>query len=559
MAFNRRRRHIAAAALAALLSLCAAQAAAKEPTMKAALTDSLANLYPDSKADKAGATKMELDVARGGTVAVHLLLNNVPAKAKLEFSVRSNGRAAAAARWFRLIDVPVEVNTGLKSFIEKKGQPTNPHVIRRAPFRTYDAMQPTTSPLADAPATTALRLEVPIARTAPPGARKYAVQIRAAGQTCELAVSVTVHKAVAGPIGKDSLPYTNWFSLAIMAKRHGLKPWSEAHWEMIGRYAQLMAHGRQNTFWVTWGDVFRRTKTGLVLDRAKLGRIVKTFTDAGMYYIEGGHVASRTGGKWDSPTFDITMGGPRATSVEGNADLAKACKQLMEEIRKNGWRDRWIQHVTDEPTSANAADYRILVGMVRKYMPALPILDATMDTTLAGSVDIWCPQCQEYQKHRKLFEAQRALGDRVWFYTCCSPGGPWLNRLLDQELLRPALFGWAAARFDLDGFLHWGLNHYRTDQDPFNQSVVGHGGGNSLPAGDTHIVYPGKDGPWSSLRLEAQREGFEDYEFLRQLKAKHPKTAAKIIALALRGFDDYTKDPATFRKARKQLLQALDK
>jgi len=343
-----------------------------------------------------------------------------------------------------------------------------------------------------------------------------------------------------------------------MAKRHGLKPWSEAHWKMIGRYARLMVRGRQNTFWVPWGDVFKREKTGLILNRRRLRRIVKTFTDAGMYYIEGGHVAHRTGGKWDAPTFDISLGGPRATSVKGNADLARAMKQLTEEIDRNGWRDRWIQHVTDEPTAANATDYRILVGMVRKYLPGVPILDATMDTTLAGSVDIWCPQCQEYQKHRKLFQAQRAIGDRVWFYTCCSPGGPWLNRLLDMELLRPALFGWATALYDLDGFLHWGLNHYRADQDPFEKSVVPHGGGNSLPAGDTHVVYPGKEGPWSSLRLEAQREGFEDYELLKQLKASKPDKASAIVAKVIRGFDDYARDVKVFRRARKSLLEALD-
>ena len=165
---------------------------------------------------------------------------------------------------------------------------------------------------------------------------------------------------------------------------------------------------------------------------------------------------------------------------------------------------------------------------------------------------------QEYQRHRQTFLDQQALGDRVWVYTCCFPGGPWLNRLMDMELLRPALLGWAAARFDLDGFLHWGLNQYRSDQDPFEKSVVSHGGDSSLPAGDTHIVYPGPDGPWSSLRLEAQREGFEDYELLRQLKARRSEQAEAIIAPVLRGFDDYTKDPTVLRAARKALLSALD-
>ena len=229
----------------------------------------------------------------------------------------------------------------------------------------------------------------------------------------------------------------------------------------------------------------------------------------------------------------------------------------MEEIERNGWRDRWIQHVADEPTATNAADYRILVGMVRKYMPGIPILDATMDPSLAGSVDIWCPQAQEYQRNRKRFEAQQKLGDQVWFYTCCFPGGPWLNRLLDMELLRPALFGWGAARYDLEGFLHWGLNHYRPEQDPFEQNVVGHGGGNCLPAGDTHIIYPGTGGPYSSLRLEAQREGTEDFELFRKLKDRDPKAANPIIRRAFRGFDNYTRNVKTFRSARKQLLERV--
>jgi hypothetical protein len=125
-----------------------------------------------------------------------------------------------------------------------------------------------------------------------------------------------------------------------------------------------------------------------------------------------------------------------------------------------------------------------------------------------------------------------------------------------MELLRPALFGWGAAVFGLEGFLHWGLNHYGRGQDPFQQSVVGHGGTNFLPAGDTHIVYPGGSGPWSSLRLEAQREGFEDYELLRALGERDKGLADRIARRALRRFDSYTKDTKVFRAARLALLEA---
>jgi hypothetical protein len=528
----------------------------EDPAMRAELRDSLEFLYADSQVGAKPCRAMSVDVARGGTASVHLLLGDVPEGAVLRLDVRRNGRPAGRGEWFRLIDVPVERNTGPVGFVEKTGQ-TNPHVARRAPFRVFDAMEPVGPTLKAVSPTMALRLHLPARGR--PGRQDYVLEVRAGRESQVLAFSAQVHAAAVPPVGKESFPYTNWFSLDLMAQRHGLETWSPAHWRMIRRYAELMVHGRQNTFWIPLACIFDLEDGRPRLDGQRLNRIVDLFTQAGMHYIEGGHVASRTGGEWQAATFDMVFGkGVRATSPEGNAILARIARQLAGEIDRRGWRDRWLQHVTDEPTAANAADYRILTGMVRRHLPGLPILDATMEPTLAGSVDIWCPQAQEYQKHRATFEAARALGDRLWFYTCCFPGGPWLNRLLDMELLRPCLFGWAAARFDLQGFLHWGLNHYRPFQDPFRQSVVDHGGGNHLPAGDTHIVYPGESGPWSSLRLEAQREGFEDFELLRRLQQRDPRQARAVVRRALDGFDRYTKKTGTLRAARRALLQALD-
>jgi len=499
---------------------------------------------------------MGLDVARGGTASVHILLQDLPVGRTLRLSVRHKGRKVKDATWFRLIHVPVEANTGSVSFIERDGD-RNPHVIRRAPFRVYDAMEPIGAAVNAEIPSACLRVHLPISPDCRPGQRQYLIEISGGGTLVELSLKVTVHRPVIPAVGSNSFPYTNWFTLDYMASRHGLTPWGKAHWRMIRRYADLMAHARQNTFWIPLPYVFSIKRGVPVLDRARLRRLVGTFTIAGLHYIEGGHVAGRTNGEWEATTFDTSLTRQLATSPEGNATLAHIGRQLMEEIDRHGWRDRWIQHVTDEPTASNASEYRILTGMVRRHMPGVPLLDATEDPALVGAVDIWCPQCQEYQRHRDRFDAQRQLGDRVWFYTCCFPGGPWLNRLLDMELLRPALFGWAASRFDLHGYLHWGLNHYKEQQDPFEQSVVSHGGSNSLPAGDTHIVYPGERAPWSSLRLEAQREGFEDYELLKQLRERQPRQASAIIRRAIRGFDDFTTKPGTFRTARRALLEAL--
>jgi len=526
--------------------------------MRAELRDALEFLYADSEVSKRPRRRAGLDVARGAVASVHVLVTGLEPGGRLRLEVRRGRSVAAEARWSRLRHVPVERNTGPVGFVEKKGE-RNRHVIRRAPFRVYDAVEPVGRTVRAGGSTEALRLEIPVPRDARPLARDYTITVSSGREQTELRLAVRVRKPVVPAVGRASLPYTNWFSLGLMASRHGLKPWSDEHWKMIRRYANLMVRGRQNTFWVPLRDVFSRGRRAPVLERERLRRIVRLFTSAGMHWIEGGHVASRTDGVWTATTFDLHLANVRATSIKGNAALAGIARQLVDEIDRNGWRDRWLQHVADEPSDTNADDYRILAGMVRRHMPGLPILDATMNPALAGSVDIWCPQAQRYQQRRRMFEAQKAAGDSVWFYTCCFPGGKWLNRLLDMELLRPALLGWGAALYGLEGFLHWGLNHYRPEQDPLEQSVVDHGNNNFLPAGDTHIVYPGDGRPWSSLRLEAQREGLEDFELLRMLRARRPKAAERVIQMAIRGFDRYTKDVGKFRAARRALLGALER
>lgn len=521
--------------------------------MRCSLVDPLMWVYPDSDGGGTPCHRLELDVARGGTAAATLLMNGIVPGRSVRLGLGSGERGVA--RFFRLRSVPVERNTGPVGFTEKDGE-VNPYVIRRAPFRVYDAMEPAGAVFPARAETEAVRVQLAIAEDAEPGTRELALTVRQGRETHTLVLAVTVHRALIPPVGRDSWPVTNWFSYANMATRHGLTPWSEAHWDMIGRYARLMTRNRQNTFWFTFSDVFRSTESGLQLDRDRLRRIVKTFTRAGMHYIEGGHFGSRSTREWTCPTFSVSLTRHAATSTDGNADIALAARQLMEEIEQNRWRGRYLQHVTDEPIRENATDYRIFVGMVRKYMPGIPIVDATMDPSLVGSVDIWCPQAQHYQHDRARFEAMRAVGDRVWFYTCCFPGGPWLNRLLDMELLRPALLGWGAALFGLDGFLHWGLNHYQPEQDPLEMSVIPNWGGstNCLPPGDTHVVYPGDGRPWSSLRFESQREGLEDLELLRRLQRQRPEQAQALLQSVIRGLDDYTTDVAVFRAARLKLL-----
>jgi hypothetical protein len=524
----------------------------------------LADVFPDSKVVDPAVKTFTADVPRGGIAGVHILLNGLEVGQRLSFSVSGGRTGETNALWYRLVDVPVEQNTGLAGRLGTD----NPHVIRRAPFRVFDALEPVTLSLQITEPIVVLRVEIPIGADDKPDRRDYTLTLKHRRETHKLTFIVNVYKAVLPAVGKDSFSVTNWFSLANMAEHHGLEQWSQQHWAMISQYAGLMARTRQNIFLLRLNTFFDKEQDGgYTLNSLRLRRLVKVFTDAGLYYIEGGHLASRTNNEWASKTFSIMSAetGIIATSQRGDAVLADVCRQLMEEIESNGWRNRWLQHVTDEPIESHMIQYRILAGMVRKYMPGLPIVDANMEATmhsieLYGAQDIWCPKPNSYEQYRQGYEAMRALGDKVWFYTCLDPRGPFLNRLMDQERMRPMLIGWLASLYDLDGFLHWGFNWYQFSKkdensiDPFTQTIKG-----NLPPGDTHVVYPGTDGPWSSTRLEAHRIGFEDYELLKMLKAKNQKQAKAIIEKVIRSSSDYIKTPGTYRTYRRQLLEALDK
>ena len=95
--------------------------------MTAGLVDPLQSLYPDSDPALASPA-MEIDVARRSTAAVHIFLTGLQVDQPLSISLRQADKPVQNAAWFRLIDVPVEKNTGPVGFVEtaKEQNPTSP-------------------------------------------------------------------------------------------------------------------------------------------------------------------------------------------------------------------------------------------------------------------------------------------------------------------------------------------------------------------------------------------------------------------------------------------------
>ena len=528
---------------------------------QAGLVDELAEIYPDRVLVDALKCYQE-DTARGVIAGVHVLIDGLKPDTQVQCRLFLDGKAVKEYRVYRFVDVPVEENTGLNSRTEKYDGKDNPHVIRQAPFRIYEALAPVKDKLqSDANGRLALRVEVPIEADAKTGTREYVITVNANGWEEKLDWKLMVHKAVVRQVSEQSPGYTNWFSLGNLAGRHKLEKWSEPFWEMLGKYADLMAKGRQNTFIVPWGEFVKIETDGAVsVKEDRLKRYIKLFLDRGFTRIESGHLARRHNKDWGSARLNSKFTGTDVNSEKGRQELAAVLKELRKVLDKLDLpKDvQFLQHLTDEPTDTNAESYKELAKQVREHLGDVDIFEATMSSKLVGAVDHWCPQVQVYQKNREFFESRKKAGDKVWVYTCLVPGGKWLNRTLDMERLRQVYLGWSLVRYDLEGFLHWGLNYYHGD--PFKQSAVKHPHGednNFLPAGDTHVFYPGDDGPLSGQRFEAHRIGMEDADLLLQLKERSPEQADAIMKKVFRSYNDYTTDLQEYRQAKRQLLEAV--
>jgi len=512
-------------------------------------------LYPDTPIPSSPVHAMELHAPRGGRAGFQVLLRGVrPGEPLLcQFD------GALAPEIYQLIDVNVPENSGPPCSAIPPDEPTPEYVIRKAPYRVYEALKPLKEGATVRGETDALYVSFMIPLDANPGQQPGSLNVRAGRSTVNVGVTLNIHKAQVPEHGH--LRVTNWFSTDRMAYQHKLEPWSEAHWDMLHLYAKMMRRGRQTDFIPVRPEVTKKSDgKGWEFDFSRTERMIRMFLEEGFTHLELPHVAGHDR-RDDAPArFVIGVDGKSvaANSHEAYEFLAEYLTAWARMLRSNGWYERAIQHIVDEPPPREFDNYRILAGTVRKFLPGVPLIDALGDPGLDGAVDIWVPVNKSYEEKREGFEAHRRRGDTLWFYTCCNPTGFYLNRLIDAELLRTRLLHWGNYRYRLEGFLHWGLNQVIEIQDPFENTCPPHGPYHSfhLPPGDSHILYPGNNGPWSSVRFEAMAAGIEDYELLRIVAERDEQLADEICSQLVRTFTDYDATVDGFDSAHMRLLQA---
>jgi hypothetical protein len=454
---------------------------------------------------------------------------------------------------YELIPVHVEKNVFLK-----KGKVVNGCPSRWAPFDIYDALKPPEAETTLNPVngTAALYIAFTTPRGCTPGKRGGTVDITCGGEKISVPAEVMVHKAEIPP--EEHLKIVNGYESRITAKYHGVEPDSPECRRLDNAYLNMLRRLHQNTLYSSGIMKTRDTEGRYTFDFTGLERFIENAIRLGYKYFILPSIGWRK--SWRKST--ILLGGENlpAMSYEGYVYLTQYLSALRAFLAKKDWFNCTFQNVADEPNKHNAIEYRALCGTIRKLAPELRLLEA-VSYPVFGALDVWIPLNSDYEKHREAYETFRAEGDELWHYVCCQPRRDgYINRFMDYPLLATRYLFWGNYKYGLSGYLHWASNGYQPGQDPFKQNCPKHTNTDSsiiLPAGDTHILYPGKDAPWSSMRFEAQRNSIEDFELLRMLSLKDKAKADAICAKCFRKFNDVEYNLAALDKALAELYTAV--
>ena len=486
----------------------------------------------------------------------------IKSKTNKKFTFNSVSKTLKNINYSVIIPVPVEENTGVDSRTEQFLGQINPDVIRRAPFEVFEIIQPLTKNEIETVSNfSLLRISVKSTDFKSTGNFKLNLVLNDGFKTEQLKFKIKVHVASVPKLEESKFFYTNWFNLSKMEEMHNLKRWNEEWFVMLDKYAKLMAEGRQNCIIIPH-ELISLKNNKISLDEEKMISFINVFKKYGFKYFESPHLLNRgANDDWGSPELITKLRKKGYYSEDGKKEIDTIIRKIKSFTKKYKLDNQWLQHIADEPTDINAQCYKDVSKQIKLIYPEVTIMEATnAKESLSGSIDLWCPLINDFQENQDFFEEREKKGEKILIYTCLVPGGKWLNRTLDMERIRQVYFGWAGSKYNTFGYLHWGLNQYKAN--PFKQSVVKHpspqaSSNNFLPAGDTHVIYPGTDGPLSSLRFEAHRQGIEDYELLEKLKLKNPNKHKRFIKKLFLNYTNYSLSIRKYERIRKKLIKSI--
>jgi hypothetical protein len=369
-----------------------------------------------------------------------------------------------------------------------------------------------------------------------------------------------------------------WAQPETVADAAGVPLWSKAHWSLLAKYFRdLAAHGQEtistaivdNPWHHQWSLGTRRSQTALPytslvgwrwdglrfsFDFARFDAYVEAARSAGLgprigaysmlAFQDREHLTYTDAQSGEVVRENVELGGTRWQEAWG-----AFLRAFEAHLRDRGWlQDAWLsfdERPLGTMTVVRDFVHRVAPTFDSRIAVAGSVNTAGIASTLSvdwGGLDRLTPE---------LVEQRRSEGRTTTFYTYGLPAHP--NTLAYSPAVEARMLPWIAAQRRLDGFLRWSYNSW--PRDVFREPVF------IFTQGDEYLVYPGPDGPMSSVRWEQLLEGIEDYELVAMLRRRDGgadgEALTEALSLATRDLDGREKDPGDMTQARRLVVQEL--
>ncbi len=371
----------------------------------------------------------------------------------------------------------------------------------------------------------------------------------------------------------SKLNYIAWYHDApykLMNNGNGVQPFSDQYWKIFKNIVKTAKENGQNTFTVNPLFLIKFLKTPDNKWSADFTQFDKAaniiLKEVGMKYVNCRQFATRLGG-WESP-FGLTipkfygtvyyMNNRAMGDTEAITFYNWFIPAYYAHLKANNYAGKILQHIADEPVKANKGSYIAVAKFIKGLAPDLTTIEAIQTMDVAPYVDIIVVLLDQlpaaYPAIQKL---QQSSDKKVWLYTCNSPQGEYANRFIELPLLKTTLLPWIAAKYHLDGYLHWALNFWG-DAPYADASIVKFGASQMVfPGGDAWLFYPANQTVNISLRSLAMRNGITDVALLNLLRKKRPADAERINNDLIKSFNQYDLNTNDYFNKKKEILTLL--
>ena len=205
----------------------------------------------------------------------------------------------------------------------------------------------------------------------------------------------------------------------------------------------------------------------------------------------------------DEPDLNNTLDRVPGVANQFENAISGSKQYLRAQANEKGISEEFADEI-----EGSLEDFPLIVSMTTAWAPDEDVADIITSCPLISLYDT--------AAQRDVYAQQQ----QRWIYTCNQPTSPYPTYHIDDTLVSARSLSWMMSEYDITGNFYWAADLY--------QKYVG--SGTYLPIddyygtaeryeranGDGYLFYPGApygmDEPLPSLRLEAIRDGAEEYE-----------------------------------------------